>query len=186
MFNKTKTTLALLPLIFTLAGCSGAPDTNVPDGISVSYDPCTLLTADDVLSIFPGGTIVNTKHDTVANTVGQKICFYSADDADMKFVQLSIITTGEINGSARAGGQSAENMFKGNKAFIQNPEAVTGLGDEAYYGGSGLGIGKGISVLVKNKEVTFTIDMGLGFGNTDKDAHVTKETELAKKVISRL
>lgn len=179
--NKQFSILAIaLSGLFILSGCG------ITTSPSVSYDPCTLLKTEDVAAIFPGGEIKNTKHDTEANPVGQKICFYSASDDDMKFVQLSLISTSDMNENVIASGQNAESLFASTKKYVEKPESIQGLGDEAYYGGSGLGIGKGISVLVKDKQVSFTIDMGLGFGNTDKQAHVDNETTIAKKILERL
>jgi len=153
---------------------------------SKSYDPCALLTADDVKAFYPDEKItLKDDKSKEANAVGQRICFFDIGD-DMKFVQLSIIQTAEMSAAVRSGGQSAEKMFADEKLLVEKAEPVAGLGDEAYYGGSGLGLGKGTHVLVKGKGLKFSIDIGLGFGNTDKQKHLDIESALAKKVLERL
>ncbi|MBI5654646.1 hypothetical protein HZC53_03275 [Candidatus Uhrbacteria bacterium] len=175
------------------AGC-GNSTTQTTDGgktvesavVGKAYDPCALLTVDDVKAFYPNETItVKDDKSNIPNPVGQRICFFDIGD-DMKFVQLSIIATADMSATVRSGGLSAEKMYYDEKQLLEGTEPVTGLGDEAYYGGSGLGLGKGTHVLVKNKGVQFGIDIGLGFGNTDKQKHLDIESALAKKVLERL
>lgn len=155
--------------------------------VGKAYDPCALLTLDDVKAFYPNEKItVKDDRSKTPNAVGQRICFYDIGD-DMKFVQLSIIATADMSAAVRGSGQSAEKIFYDEKQLLEGTkETVTGLGVEAYYGGSGLGLGKGTHVLVKNKGVQFGIDIGLGFGNTDDQKHLDIESALAKKVLERL
>lgn len=151
-----------------------------------SYDPCALLTVDDVKAFYPNEKItVKDDKSSIPNPVGQRICFFDIGD-DMKFVQLSMVQTADMAETVRSGGQSAEMMYSQEKELVKGAEAISGLGDEAYYGGSGLGLGKGTHVLVKSKDLEFSIDIGLGFGNTDKQKHLDIEGALAKKVLERL
>jgi hypothetical protein len=189
-----KKTLAIISLGLTVsllgAGCGQtAEQTGKPTEKTVfgkSYDPCALLTVADVQAYYPGETItVKDDQAKQPNAVGQRICFFDIGD-DMKFVQLSMIQTADMSAAVRGGGQSAEKLYADEKQLVEATETITGLGDEAYYGGSGLGLGKGTHVLVRAKGLKFNIDIGLGFGNTDKQKHLDIENALAKKVLERL
>lgn len=150
------------------------------------YDPCQLLTVQDVEEIFPGSTVTVTKHDLEPNTIGQKICFYSADEADMKFVQISIINEKEMSAGAKAGGQTAEQLFSNTKNMLEGIQEISNMGDAAFFGGNGLRLGSGLHVLKKDKGIYFSLDLGLGLGNTDEAKHIELEENLANKVLNRL
>ncbi|MDQ7814755.1 MAG: hypothetical protein RDU25_03060 [Patescibacteria group bacterium] len=196
--SKQINSLVVIGLAVSLfgAGCGGGTATtgsqtsNGTEQKAVSgksYDPCELITAADVAPFYPGEEVKQDKHDIKANAVGQKICFYSIGD-DMKFVQLSLVSSADMSAGMKSSGQNAETLFNQEKELLEADAItnVTGLGDAAYYGGSGLGIGKGTHVLVNAKGVKFSIDIGLGFGNTDKAKHMEIENALAKKVLERL
>lgn len=104
----------------------------------------------------------------------------------MKFVQLSIVSDADMPEKTKAGGQNSEKIYTQGKDLLEDTQTVTGLGDEAYYGGSGLGLGKGLTVLVKGKGVHFNVVIGLGFGNDDQAKHLEIESAIAKKVLERL
>ncbi len=197
--HKKLQTLFIVGLTVSLfgAGCGGNSATtggqtsNEPEQKAVSgksYDPCDLLTADDVAAYFPGEQVKQDKHDTTANAIGQKICFYSVGDTDQKFAQLSLIATADMNAGMKASGQNAETLFNQEKDLLDAKDLTTinGLGDVAYYGGSGLGLGKGMNVLKNSKGVKFNVVVGLGFGNDDQQKHIDIETSLSKKVLERL
>jgi len=145
------------------------------------YDPCQMLEIKDIEEIFPGANIKITTHDTVpANPLGMKRCFWDASADDMKFVQLTISSDAETKVMA------VDKQFENNRQFIVNAKSISGIGDEAYYGGSGLKAGAGLHVLLKNKGVLLGVQVGLGFGNTDMQKHIKIEKSLAHKVIQRL
>lgn len=177
----------------TSADAATPTDTGTPQNgesadqsAALTYDPCLLLLPEDLSAHFPGQTATATTHDTEANVVGQKICFYEFSEEDMVFAQLSFTNQKDLSPSVVEGGQNAETLFAGIKEFAENPESVSGLGTEAYYGGSGLTPGAGLNVLVKDKGVFFTVTVGLGMGNDDETAHLEIEKDLAAKILSRL
>lgn len=195
MTIKSKPTL-IIAFILTLigAGCGQAATQTAEQAVQSAesavlgktYDPCALIGIDDMKAYYPGETItIKDDQAKQANAVGQRICFFDIGD-DMKFVQLSIVQTAEMAANVRSGGQNAETIYAQEKQLVKDAEAVSGLGDEAYYGGSGLGLGKGTHVLVKGKGLKFNIDIGLGFGNTDKQKHLDIERDLAEKILKRL
>ncbi len=152
----------------------------------ISYDPCELMTAEDLAAHFPGKTATITTHDTVANVVGQKICFYDLDPDNMIFAQLSFTGQSEMNPEMITAGQTAETLFAGTKEFAESATPVNGLGSEAYFGGTGLTPGAGLNVLSPDKQSFFTVTVGLGFGNADTDVHLQIEKVLAEKILSRI
>ncbi|MFA5048832.1 MAG: hypothetical protein WC516_07450 [Patescibacteria group bacterium] len=182
--------------VLLLAGC-GAPkkatNSNSQPKLATttaiagkSYDPCDLLTKDDVAMIFPGGDIKLTRHDITANVVGQKICFYSASETDQKFAQLSIVSSADMAETVKSGGENAERLFSETRDTFSSTTPLSGLGDDAYYGGSGLNIIAGLYVLDQAKGVSINVTVGLGLGNTDQKKHMDIEEALAKKILSRL
>ncbi|MFA6160674.1 MAG: hypothetical protein WCT54_01700 [Patescibacteria group bacterium] len=185
----SKTLMLGLILASLGAGCSSqntSGDTSKTGSTSgKSYDPCELITLADFSADFPNQTLTQDKHDTTANAVGQKICFYGSKD-DMYFVQLSIISNGDIPASKQANGLTAQSQYEQILSMIAGANSVDGIGDGAYYAGSGLGIGRGLSVLDNAHGVYFTIDIGLGVGNDDQVKHLTMEKNLAQKVLERL
>ena len=82
--------------------------------------------------------------------------------------------------------ETAGKLFNQTKALIKEAKVISNIGDDAYYGGSGLKLGAGLNVLVQAKGVSFTVDLGLGFGNKDDAKHIEIETKLAQKVLGRL
>lgn len=152
----------------------------------ITYDPCELMTAEDLTAHFPGKTATITTHDTIANVVGQKICFYDLDPESMIFAQLSFTNQADMNSEMTTAGQTAETLFAGTKAFAENTTPVNGLGSEAYFGGIGLTPGAGLNVLSTNKQSFFTVTIGMGLGNDDTDTHLQIEKDLAEKILSRI
>lgn len=159
------------------------PEKTTPD--TTSFDSCDLLSTSDIQEIFPDATITITQHGDSANPVGQRICFYSASDTEMKFAQTSLIRTKDMSSGLISSGQNAKTTFENSKELVDGAEDISGIGSQAYYGGSGLTLGAGLNVLVDDN-TSLTVTVGLGFGNEDSDAHLTAEKLLAEKVISNL
>jgi hypothetical protein len=153
-----------------------------PVAMSQAHDPCDLIKVEDMQQYFPGQEIKITRHDAKANAVGQKICYWSASEAEMKFVQLSISS----NADMKSGSVKVDELYENEKQMLDQTQPVSEIGDSAYYGGSGLKMGAGLHVLLKDKGVKLTIMVGLGTGNADDQKHIDIETALAKKVIERL
>ena len=173
----------ILLTFFSLTACSSGSTSSARK----SYDPCKLLTANDVKALFPGGEVKLSRHDEKANPIGIKICFYSASDTDQKFAQLAVTSAADAppamldNGSLRPVYDNERKLLK-----AADLKEVPGLGDAAYYGGSGLRAGAGLHVLDDKHGVKIDISVGLGFGNDDAAQHVEMETAIAEKALTRL
>jgi hypothetical protein len=151
---------------------------------TASKDPC-LLEKNEVAKFFPGGNITITTRDSEPNPVGQKICFYDASEDDMLFAQISVQRTQDMAAELKKSGANAQTMFESTKSYLDNTTEISGIGKEAYYGGSGLTLGAGLNVLV-NKDVSFNIMVGLGFGNNDQQKHLEIEKEMALTIMERI
>lgn len=155
--------------------------TNSQDISMKVYDPCEMLTSKDIQEIFPEASTKITTHDMKpANPLGMRRCFWEASEDDMKFVQLTISSDSESEA------MKVDKQFENNRQYIQNVKSVSGVGDGAYYGGSGLKAGAGLHALVKNKGVLLGVQVGLGFGNKDEQKHLNIEKSIAEKVIQKL
>lgn len=187
--------LMMLGIAISLAACSNDDaaeskdnsmnsndrSVNLKEASAKVYDPCQMLETKEIEEIFPGENIKITTHDTApANPLGMRRCFWDASADDMKFVQLT------ISSDAESKVMSVDKQFENNRQFIEDPTSISGIGDGAYYGGSGLKAGAGLHVLVKNKGVLLGVEVGLGFGNADEQKHIEIEKSLAHKVIQRL
>jgi len=204
MKTLIKITLFVVLATFFVAGCT-TPEPTTPSSttdkveaddtsdvkedtkevVSKSFDPCTLLTAADVKAEMDL-TPVNTNSESEPNAVGQTICFHDLSEDEMIFAQLSVQRDTDLSPAAASGGMDVASLYDSGKEFVDAAEDIDGVGDEAYYGGSGLGLGKGLHVLLEDKGVSFNVVIGLGFGNEDDAEHLKIETALAKKVIGRL
>ncbi|MBD3807197.1 MAG: hypothetical protein IE880_00615 [Epsilonproteobacteria bacterium] len=175
-----------VPLLLIACSSDSSQKSNESTGSSPQeaslkiYDPCAMLNEKDIKEIFPGENIKITTHDEKpANPLGMRRCYWSAGETDMKFIQLAVSSDIESK-------MPVSEQFINNRAYIEKVKAISGVGDDAYYGGSGLKLGAGLHVLVKNKGVLIGIQAGLGFGNDDEKRHIEIEKSLAQKVINRL
>lgn len=175
-------TLALCAVGLSLGCGDDSSDPAQTPAAGKKYDPCVLLTQQDAETAL-SQTLKNTKHNTEAiNATGQKICYYEeTSGTTMVFAQLSLNEQASMTN-----GMSAEQLYETMKAAVTAPTTVAGVGDEAYYGGSGLKLGAGLTTLVKSKGVVINVMVGLGTGNTDEAAHLAMEKELTLDAISRL
>jgi len=188
-----KQLLVLLSTPFILSACG--PSGTIQDGQEPaktvsqgkSYDPCDLLTVADLTEVFPGSTPVLSRHDTEANPVGMKICYYDISEKSMNYAQLAVINVADAPANI-VKGNSLKPLMDSEKSFLQagDIQTVEGLGDEAYYGGSGLKPGAGLHVLDNQHGVKIDISVGLGFGSSDQAEHLKIEKALAEKALSHL
>ena len=175
--------IALSLLSLSLAACSSGGNA----AAAKSYDPCKLLTAGDVNALFPGAEVKVTRHDTKPNPVGMKLCFYSASGTDQKFAQLSVISSADAPATMVEKG-SLRPFYDEERKFLDADQIqeVPGLGDAAYYGGSGLKVGAGLHALDDKHGVKIDAIVGLGFGNDDAAQHLKMEKAIVEKALSRL
>ena len=150
------------------------------------FNSCDLLENAEIEHLFPGMTIEITQQgDKATDAIGMRVCFYKLSPGDMKFVQTSLFRTSDLTPELIKAGRTAGKIFSLNKDVVEDRISVKGLGQEAWYGGSGLKAGAGLHVLV-NENTAFDVNVGLGKGNDDQSAHIEKEKAIARLIIARL
>ncbi len=150
------------------------------------FNSCDLLDKAEIEQFFPGVTVKITQQgDKATEGVGMRICFYNLSPNDMKFVQTILFRTADLTPELIKAGRTAGKIFSINKNFVEDRLPVKGLGQEAWYGGSGLKAGAGLHVLV-DENTAFDVNVGLGMGNDDQAAHIEKEKAIARLIIARL
>ena len=98
----------------------------------------------------------------------------------MRFVQISLVATQNMNDSLRESGYSAAKLFEDSKKLLGKPKAISGLGEQAFWGGSGLKAGAGLHVLGEDAYLNITVASG------DKKRNLEEAKSLAEKALERL
>ncbi len=178
-------TVIMFCLAALLSACSSS-DSDTSAVTRGGFNSCDLLTTADIQEFFPGASVKITKQgDTPVEAIGQRICFYDLSEDDMIFVQTALARTADMGQRLIKAGRTAGKNYRAEKDIMDNPEKVSGIGMDAWYGGSGLRVGAGLHVLI-DENTALTVTVGLGKGNSDKEAHLKIEKALAEKIIEKL
>jgi len=171
MKTKISARAKLMPaaagLLLLAAGPAAAGDTHA----------CDYLDKSEVAQVI--GMKVDKVESQPANPMGQSICFFDIEAGmSVRFAQLQMMRTGW----AKRGGPAFEagTLFANNMSFLENLQQVEGLGEKAYWGGSGLKLGAGLHVLYQDSY--FTVQAATG----DPEANLQKSRELAELVIGKI
>lgn len=170
--------LALGFILASVAACGDDEDKKTsPGGV---LNPCMLVSQGEASEAL-GAPVKAGQLKGAANPLGQSICFYEgqAEDA-IRFVQISLVATQNMNANMRESGYTAAKLFADSKKLLGKPKAISGLGQEAFWGGSGLKAGAGLHVLSKDAYLNITV----ASGDAKKDLKAAKE--LAEKALKRL
>lgn len=138
---------------------------------------CDYLTRDDVLKVVGGD--VGPAEAQPANPMGQSVCYFDIP-AGMKlsFAQLQMVRSGWVK--MKKLGLTAPSHFDNTMSYLDDKREISGLGERAYWGGSGLKIGSGLHVLAGDAFFTVLVTVG------DDEANLDKSRQLAELIISRL
>ena len=184
-------------LVLVLSACSSsenekASSTSENKAVTSSstssrpFNSCDLLDKADIERFFPGTTVKITQQgDKATEGIGMRVCFYNLSPNDMKFIQTGLFRTSDLTPELIKAGRTAGKIFSLNKEIVEDRLPVKGLGQEAWYGGSGLKAGAGLHVLV-DENTALDVNVGLGIGNADQAAHIEKEKAIARLIIARL
>lgn len=138
-------------------------------------DPRTLITLEEVTNLL--GEPVNEPEYTANDVVGQKILFFDSvsEELPLRFFQLSVTDTAAIPAASRANGVSAAQIYSQTRDMLSDDNlAVTGYGDEAFWGTNGLHILKGDHYLL------------ISVGNTDLEENLELAKRFADVIIDRV
>lgn len=112
-----------------------------------------------------------------ANPMGQSICFFDIpSDTAVRFAQLQMVRPGW----AKHKNWDVPSLFKNNMSYLDSLQEIPGIGEKAYWGGSGLKLGAGLHVLYK--DAYFTVQAATG----DPDANLEKARRLAGLIIKKI
>ena len=138
---------------------------------------CDFLTVQEVTQVM--GYKASDPESKPTNPLGQSICFFDAPaEAGLSFAQLQLVTSSSPK--LKKMGLTAAALFTSNTGFIDGPQKITGLGENALWGGPWMKMGAGLHVL--HKDVYFVV-----MAKTDtEEASLAKSRELAQIIISKI
>ncbi len=139
---------------------------------------CDYITKQEVEQVI--GVSVSEAERMSNNPMGQNICVFDIPGSKgLGLVQLQMLRT---KWAKKAGmkGLTAPSHFENSMSYLDNLKEIEGLGDKAYWGGTGIKIGSGLHVLYKDTSITIMVEVG------DKDASFNKSRELASAIINKL
>ncbi len=111
------------------------------------------------------------------NPIGQTTCFYEpTDDSLMRFVQISFTFPPE---KMRAH-MSADKLYDNSRQMVDSAEDISGIGDKAFWGGTGMKMGAGLTVL--KGQYMFNVMIAVG----DEAKSKALSMDLAKKIAAKL
>ncbi|MCM2286720.1 MAG: hypothetical protein NDI81_18185 [Desulfobacula sp.] len=143
--------------------------------LSAEEHACDYLTKDEVQTVM--GTGIGEIKAPPANPMGQSVCFFDIpSDTAVRFAQLQMFRTGWAKGKK----WTAKSLFENNMSFLDSLQEIPGIGEKAYWGGSGLKLGAGLHVLYK--DTYFTAQAATG----DPAANLEKAKALAVLVIKKI
>jgi hypothetical protein len=143
--------------------------------LSAEEHACDYLTKDEVQTVM--GTGIGEIKAQPANPMGQSVCFFDIpSDTAVRFAQLQMFRTGWAKGKK----WTAKSLFENNMSFLDSLQEIPGIGEKAYWGGSGLKLGAGLHVLYK--DTYFTAQAATG----DPTANLEKAKALAGLVIKKI
>jgi hypothetical protein len=150
----------------------------LPGSVVAAADhACEYLDKDEVATVL--GLTVGDAEPQPANPMGQSTCFFPVEpDLPLRFVQLQMVRSAwAVSAGSR---WTAPALFANNISFLDELEPRPGLGEEAYWGGSGIKLGAGLHVIFR--DTYFTISVAAG----SDEENLRKAEELARMVLAKL
>jgi hypothetical protein len=138
---------------------------------------CDYLTKDQVATVMGNDVGEMERHEP--NPMGQNICFFDIPaGTKMRFAQLQMVRSAW---AADAGTNwNARSLFENNMSFLSDLQEISGVGETAYWGGSGMKMGAGLHVLYG--DTYFTVQAATG----DEQNNLQKAKELAGLVLAHI
>ncbi len=129
-------------------------------GVTPSTDPCSLLEKQEVEEEL-GRSVSNPEGGYVENPLGERFCrFPDPNQPSESLVHLSIVFNGSIDPALLNDDYNVLRMYEGRKASPELIQPIEGLGDDAFWGGSGPELWNGLHVLVH--DIYLQVDVALG------------------------
>jgi hypothetical protein len=135
---------------------------------------CDYLSKDEVESVM--GVAVGEVERQAANPLGQSLCFFDIPAGmKLRFAQVQMVRSAWASHN-----WNARSLFENNMGYLSDKQEISGVGEKAYWGGSGMKLGAGLHVL--QKDVYFTVDAASG----DEQVNLQKAKELAARVLANI
>lgn len=162
-------------ILITVNGDGGSPSRIVVGGESdllpsfgvqgrrsptTSVDPCTLLNQSDIEGEM-GKTLPAMESGFVDNPLGERYCrIVDPDHSDQYLFYYSIVFDESIDTPLRNDGFNVDQLFKGRQVSPNLIQPLDELGDEAFWGGTGVEVWNGLHILVHDVYLQVDILMG--------------------------
>ena len=131
-------------------------------------DPCSLLMPDEIEEEL-GIQLGEHLSEVVDNAIGEMICtFPGVDDEDFPVVNLVVVYTEGMETFLIENGYSVNHLFAGRNVSDRFTKPVADIGDDAFWGGSGVELWNGLHVLLW--DVYLQIDVNSGDEGDDLEA----------------
>lgn len=167
--NPFRVAVPILLALFFLTACGGGQ----PAKALTACDLIDQATAQQILDM---GIKAQPK-TTGPNAIGQTTCFYEpTDDSVMRFVQVSLTFPPEKMRQH----MDAVKLYANSRGMVDGAEDISGVGDKAFWGGTGMKMGAGLTVL--KGQYMFNVMIAVGDEVKSKDESI----KLAKKIASGL
>ncbi len=141
------------------------PDRQEP---TTPRDPCSLLMSDEIEDEL-GIQLGESSFEAADNPIGEMICtFHGVDEDDLPVVRLVLVFNEGMEGFLRQNGYSVDHLFAGRNVSDRYTKPVADIGDEAFWGGSGVELWNGLHVLLW--DVYLQIDVNSGDEGNDLEA----------------
>lgn len=152
-------------LLVSVAACAGE---------KAGDHACDYLSKDEVEAVM--GVAVGEVDRQAANPLGHSICFFDIPAGmKLRFAQVQMIRSAWASHEWNAG-----SLFENDMSYLSDKQEISGVGDKAYWGGSGMKMGAGLHVL--KGDVYFTVDAASG----DEQVDLQKAKELAARVLANI
>ena len=131
-------------------------------------DPCSLLMPEEIEEDL-GIQISEPFFEAVDNPIGEMVCtFPGEDDDDLPVVRLVVVYSEGMETFLLQNGYSVDDLYAGRNVSDRYTQSVPDIGDDAFWGGSGVELWNGLHVLVW--DVYLQIDVNSGDEGNDQEA----------------
>jgi hypothetical protein len=131
-------------------------------------DPCSLLMPEEIEEDL-GIQISEPFFEAVDNPIGEMVCtFPGEDDDDLPVVRLVVVYSEGMETFLLQNGYSVDHLYAGRNVSDRYTQSVPDIGDDAFWGGSGVELWNGLHVLVW--DVYLQIDVNSGDEGNDQEA----------------
>lgn len=131
-------------------------------------DPCSLLMPEEIEEDL-GIQISEPFFEAVDNPIGEMVCtFPGEDDDDLPVVRLVVVYSEGMETFLLQNGYSVDHLYAGRNVSDRYTKSVPDIGDDAFWGGSGVELWNGLHVLVW--DVYLQINVNSGDEGNDQEA----------------